>query len=568
MSDDSNAFARKGTKRCAVYTRKSSEEGLEQEFNSLHAQREACEAYIKSQRHGGWSVVLKAYDDGGWSGGSMERPALKMLLADIAEGLIDVVVVYKIDRLTRSLFDFAKIVEVLDANQASFVSITQSFNTTTSMGRLTLNVLLSFAQFEREVTGERIRDKIAASRRKGMWTGGNVPLGYDLVDHKLVVNAVEADQVRRIFTMYNELGSASKVIDALRREGICTKRRISGKGGESGGNPFTRGPLYHLLRNPLYIGMVRHKADLHAGEQERIVAQDVWDQTQIQLASNAHAHRVRHAARHLNLLAGLVFYEDGRRLTPTHSRKRGKAYRYYATVKADTDASGSIRVPAEDLEGIVRQALLELLRSEQRLADEVGARGLSIDETSNVFAEAGAIAVKIETGMADDHRALMLDLISQVVVKQDGVEVQMNRGALADLVGVQPNDHISQEDLIKLTMSTVPAQVARGRKMLVGAGPSQVARQDAPLIKAVVRAHHWAGELIDGSAPSIAAIARREGLQRTYVSRHLPLAFLAPDIVGSILAGEQPPTLTVDRLLDGPSLPLVWQEQRVALGIA
>lgn len=568
MPEDSGPSRSPSSSRCAIYTRKSSEEGLEQEFNSLHAQREACEAYIQSQRHEGWEMLRTAYDDGGWSGGSMERPALKALLADIEAGLIDVVVVYKIDRLTRSLFDFAKIVEVFDAHQVSFVSVTQSFNTTTSMGRLTLNVLLSFAQFEREVTGERIRDKIAASRRKGMWTGGNVPLGYDLVNHKLVVNKAEAEQVRRIFSLYLELESATKVLETLRREGLRTKRRISGKGRELGGHPFSRGPLYHLLRNPLYIGKVPHKTDLHDGEHAAIVAQDVWDQAQRVLEKNAQAHRVRHAARHLNLLSGLVFHADGRRLTPTHSRKKDKAYRYYASMKTDADGAPSVRIPAGDLEAIVTRSLIDLLRDEQRIIEEVRPASGSFADTAGLLAKSSDVASKLENASPGDRRALLLDIINRVVVGEASVAIEVRHEALARLIGIEVPADSSEARLITLTTETVPAQVARGRKMLIGAGASREPRFDEALIKAVVRAHRWARDLIDGSAPSIAAVARREGLQRTYVSRHLPLAFLAPDIVTAILAGEQPPGLTVERLLEGPSLPLDWEVQRQALRIA
>ena len=269
--------------RCAVYTRKSTEDGLEQEFNSLDAQREACEAYILSQRHEGWTLVPNRYDDGGFSGGSMQRPGLKLLLADIEAGLVDVIVVYKVDRLTRSLADFAKIVEQLDAKQASFVSVTQAFNTTTSMGRLTLNVLLSFAQFEREVTGERIRDKIAASKKKGIWMGGPVPLGYEVIDRKLVAVPEEAERVRRIMRRYLEVRSVPALIGVLHREGIVTKVQQRTSGPHRGGVPFGRGSLFHLLKNPIYRGKIVHKDQVYEGEHEAIVDEELWDAVQAQL---------------------------------------------------------------------------------------------------------------------------------------------------------------------------------------------------------------------------------------------------------------------------------------------
>jgi DNA invertase Pin-like site-specific DNA recombinase len=268
---------------CAIYTRKSSEEGLEQDFNSLHAQREACEAFIKSQAGEGWRPVKTAYDDGGLSGGTMERPALQRLLADIDQGLIDVVVVYKVDRLTRSLADFAKMVEVFDTHGVSFVAVTQQFNTTTSMGRLTLNVLLSFAQFEREVTGERIRDKIAASKRKGMWMGGCVPLGYDISDRRIVIDEREAESVRYIFRRYEELGCVRLLKEDLDRRGVVSKRRTSKTGTESGAHSFSRGALYALLSNPIYVGEIRHKNLRYPGQHQAIVDRAVWERTQQQL---------------------------------------------------------------------------------------------------------------------------------------------------------------------------------------------------------------------------------------------------------------------------------------------
>src|SRR5215469_859884 len=270
-------------RRCAVYTRKSSEEGLEQNFNSLHAQREACEAFIKSQASEGWKLVRAGYDDGGLSGGTMERPALKRLLADIGEGRIDVVVTYKVDRLTRSLADFAKMVELFDAHGVSFVAVTQQFNTTTSMGRLTLNVLLSFAQFEREVTGERIRDKIAASKRKGIWMGGTVPLGYDLRQRRLVINQAEAQLVRQIYQRYLELGSVRLLKLELDQRGVVSKLRLSRRGSSSGGKSFSRGALYELLSNPIYLGEVRHKRERHRGQHEAILECQTWEQVQQRL---------------------------------------------------------------------------------------------------------------------------------------------------------------------------------------------------------------------------------------------------------------------------------------------
>src|ERR1700736_6058612 len=316
--------------RCAVYTRKSSEHGLEQDFNSLHAQRESAEAYIKSQAHEGWKLVRARYDDGGLSGGTMERPALQRLLADIAANLIDVVVVYKVDRLTRSLNDFAKLVETFEAHGVSFVSVTQQFNTTTSMGRLTLNVLLSFAQFEREVAGERIRDKFAASRRKGMWMGGNVPLGYDVAGRRLVVNEAEAKTVKLIFERYLELGCVRALRAELDRVGIRSKRRVAETGRMIGGGLFSRGALYYLLRNRVYRGEAVHKGIAHPGEHEAIIDEDLWEAVQTKLSAHA-TKQGRARAESGALLMGLVFDDRGNRMSPSHTTRKGGRYRYYVS---------------------------------------------------------------------------------------------------------------------------------------------------------------------------------------------------------------------------------------------
>jgi DNA invertase Pin-like site-specific DNA recombinase len=322
--------------RCAIYTRKSTDEGLEQEFNSLDAQREACEAYITSQRHAGWVAVPDMYDDGGLSGGSMERPALQRLLTNIKAGKVQIVVVYKVDRLTRSLADFAKIVDVLDAHKASFVSVTQQFNTTTSMGRLTLNMLLSFAQFEREIAGERIRDKIAASKAKGMWMGGTVPLGYDAQERKLIVNPAEANTVRLIFQRYLELGSVTLLCAELDRRNIRSKRRVSSTGRVAGGQKIYRGALYLILQNKLYRGEVMHKGKAYPGQHDAIVDLALWQNVQDRLAGNRNDRAIGVGAEEPSLLSGLIYDSDGNRMSPTHAVKKGKRYRYYVSASLIT----------------------------------------------------------------------------------------------------------------------------------------------------------------------------------------------------------------------------------------
>src|SRR5438445_3755917 len=354
MKKPATAMRRNGTGRCAIYTRKSSEEGLEQEFNSLQAQREACEAFIESQRQGGWVCLRAAYDDGGFSGARMDRPALQRLLADLTAGRVDTIVVYKIDRLTRSLTDFAKIVEIFDTTGASFVSVTQQFNTTTSMGRLTLNVLLSFAQFEREVIGERIRDKIAASKRKGMWMGGVPPLGYRAQDRKLVIVDSEAEIVRFIFRRYAELGSVRLLKDQLDGRSIQSKLRTSASGRISGGKPFARGALYLMLQNRLYRGEIVHKEQSHPAEHPPIIDQPLWDAVQAQRAGNTAQRHEGGKTRQPSLLAGMLFDRDGNRMTPSHAVKKGTRYRYYVSgsliTKDRTEAAAGLRIPAAEIE--------------------------------------------------------------------------------------------------------------------------------------------------------------------------------------------------------------------------
>ena len=369
----SRAPARK--MRCAIYTRKSSEERLEQAFNSLDAQREACAAFILSQKHEGWTILPTTYDDGGFSGGTMDRPALKLLLSDIHAGKVDVVVVYKIDRLTRSLFDFAKIVEAFDARGVSFVSITQQFNTTTSMGRLTLNVLLSFAQFEREVAGERIRDKIAASKKKGIWMGGLPSLGYDVQNRKLVVNEEEARTVVYIFRRYIELRSVRALQAELDGAGIRSKRRTLANGTTFGGQKLSRGALYLMLQNRIYRGEITHKGNAYPGEHPPIVDKVLWDQVQAILAGNRVDRATGAKIKQPSLLAGLVFDEIGERLTPSHAVKKGTRYRYYVSrsliIGTAKDKSKGRRIPAANLETLVTTRLRSFLADEGAILNEI-----------------------------------------------------------------------------------------------------------------------------------------------------------------------------------------------------
>lgn len=543
--------------RCALYTRKSSEEGLEQAFNSLHAQREACEAYVKSQQHEGWAVIPTIYDDGGFSGGSIERPALARLLGDVRDGKVDVVVVYKIDRLTRSLFDFAKIVEIFDAASASFVSVTQSFNTTTSMGRLTLNVLLSFAQFEREVTGERIRDKIAASKRKGMFMGGNVPLGYDLVDHRLVINEQEAGTVRTIFDLYSRLGTVRRLKAEVHRLGLRTKVR-AGKHGSSrpsGGEPFGVGHLYYLLKNPTYIGNVRHKGAVHPGQHEPIITIETWSAVQTRLSEQA-VDRLRSISSSPSLLVGRVFDEVGNRLTPTHAAKGSMRYRYYATT---TGQKPEMRFAAADLEHAVIYAIATWLRKFGNIVDVASGADTSI----GTFDRAQKLATLL-VDAASDGAEILRRLLHRVEVGKDKISIHIGRQTLMEMLDVKSPAQLVDGHII-IEEAFVLAGGRKAQKLVIGCDAARP-NFDAGLATAILRARRWFEQLRDRRVASITELAEQEALPRAWISQQLPLAFLAPDIVTAIGSGRQPASLTVDRLVAVASASSEWATQRTALG--
>jgi len=412
--------------RCAVYTRKSSDEGLEQEFNSLHAQREACEAYIASHRGEGWVLVRDQYDDGGISGGTLERPALQRLLADIEDGLVDVVVVYKIDRLSRSLMDFAKLVEVFDRNEVTFVSVTQSFNTTNSMGRLTLNVLLSFAQFEREVTSERIRDKIAASRAKGMWMGGCPPLGYDVQARKLVVNDTEAAHVRYIFDQFSQCGSATVMLRDLRDRQITTKQ----------GGIITKGFLHRLLKNRVYLGEAVHKGTSYPGEHKGIISQDAWDKVHAILTESPRKRAAHTRCNTPALLKGLLWGPDGAAFSPTHTRKGGKLYRYYVSQSVLRHGAGACpvsRVPAAEIESAVIEQLRAIFRQPEIMAGSAkAARGHLLAITDDEAREALATLDPLweELFPAEQARIVQM-LVERVDIGTNGFDVQLRLDGMA-----------------------------------------------------------------------------------------------------------------------------------------
>lgn len=554
-------------KRCAIYTRKSSEEGLEQDFNSLQAQREACEAFIKSQKTEGWQLVETPYDDGGFSGGNMDRPGLRQLLADIRANRIDIILVYKIDRLTRSLADFAKMVEVFDASGVSFVAVTQQFNTTTSMGRLTLNILLSFAQFEREVTAERIRDKVAASKKKGMWMGGMAPIGYVAKDKKLVIDPEEAEKIQGIFQRYLELESVRELTADLDLRGIRTRERETRSGRPYGGGPFLRGALYGILTNPVYIGEIRHGKNRYPGLHEPIIEKDLWDQVQARLAERTPIRQRRPFAE-TSPLAGCIFDSSGERLTPSHaSQHDGRRYRYYVsrslvvgTVEERTN--GKVwRVPATEIEDAVARTVRSILGDRQTLSTTLTEAGMAVEDLPGAFAKANGMVGRFVDER--DIRPLLKDLVERVVIAEDGLTVTFSLKAILP-EGWDP-------DLAIPTITRrMPMKIRRRgvemRLVIESDGPMPAKKADPALLKSVAQARAWFHDLVSGRAANIGVIAAREGISDRRIGHLLPLAFLSPDIVETIAYGRQPVGFTAETLVKRVELPLDWNEQKSLLG--
>jgi site-specific DNA recombinase len=515
--------------RCAIYTRVSTDAGLEQDFNSLDAQREASEAYIKSQAHEGWRLVRAAYDDGGFSGGSLERPALQKLLGDVRAGHVDVIVVYKVDRLTRSLADFAKLFELFDAHGVSFVSVAQSFNTTSSMGRLTLNVLLSFAQFEREVTGERIRDKIAASKKKGIWVGGNVPLGYRAEDRKLVIDRDEAKTVRMIFERYLALGSMLQLLEELNRNGIKTKARQKVSGEKVGGIPFTGGPLACLLKNRTYLGEIKHHDTSYPGEHESIIDRKLFDAVQAKLRERA--NRIDSRGESRALLQGKLFDDADNLMTPTHAKKGELRYRYYisrALVEGRKSEAGSInRVPADDIEAKIVEAVRGLPHV-----------GVSSESSSEEFRSTIRAAIDRVT-VRDDRLVIELAATAEEGTKPPRIEVKWERGPKrARREVLLPEGRIADSRPIRSeNRSTLLRSIALGRS--------------------------WLNEIASGKVKDIDALAAREKRSVRSIRMTVSLAFLAPGIVEAAVAGKLPRGIGATRLAD---LPASWREQWADLG--
>ncbi len=506
--------------RCAIYTRVSTDHGLEQDFNSLDAQHDAAQAYIRSQAHAGWTLIRSRYDDGGYSGGSTERPALQQLLADVRTRKVDVIVVYKVDRLTRSLADFAKLVELFDGHGVSFVSVTQQFNTTTSMGRLTLNVLLSFAQFEREVTSERIRDKIAASKRKGLWVGGMAPLGYETKDRKIIVIEDEAERVRTIFRSYLKLGSLNRLMADLRKRGIVTKVRSLKTGQSIGGIPFTRGPLAHFLRNRFYIGEVVFKGEVFPGQQPAILDRDLFDAVQAKLSDQRTSYTAERAKSE-SLLIGRIYDDRGNRMSPSHARKQSIRYRYYVSsplLHGQAERAGSVRrVPAADIEALVGRAVREHLGDSTRT----------------------------------DDRDLISTHVARVEVRADqlAVELKAPRRRQTRGRGNGSSEQDADRTVLHIPWRKTPSK--RRREIIV---PKSAAPQDsrpiraetrAKLVASIARGRRWLYEIVAGTVTDVEQIAAR-------------------DNCSVAIEGRLPRGLGVVRLCDSPA---EWSRQYRMLGL-
>jgi site-specific DNA recombinase len=565
--------------RCGIYTRKSSEEGLEQDFNSLDAQREACEAFIASQKREGWVLVGEIYDDGGFSGATMERPAFQRLLSDVSAGQIDVVVVYKVDRLTRSLSDFAKIVDIFDGHAVSFVSVTQQFNTTTSMGRLTLNILLSFAQFEREVTGERIRDKIAASKKKGMWMGGQPSLGYDVKDRRLVVNNTEAETVRHIFRRYAELKSVQELKEDLDSAGIVSKVRRASDGSRYGGQPLSRGALYLMLQNRIYRGEIVHKGKSYPGEHAAIIDEALWNKVQAILAQNRVDRANGKTGNELNLLTGILFDAQGGRMSPTHANKKGTRYRYYIS-RSLLDGSAKVKAQGQRIPAVALESLV-VRRIRDWLADPASILQVIQQAVSNAVTQKRLIE-RARDFVKQDHargfeglRAFMRASIVRVQVHADRIDIMLDQDQVCRCLDetakqVEPSEKTPSDANRGVTTVSIPARLKRtGKEMrIIVDDGSEFATPDTSLVRLLVRANAIRDQLLADRSLTFEDIAKSEGVVPSYATRLFRLTLLAPDIINAILSGKHPPELTARRLMDDTRLALEWNEQRQCLGFA
>jgi site-specific DNA recombinase len=546
--------------RCAIYTRKSSEEGLEQDFNSLHAQREACAAYVASQASEGWHLLPGEYDDGGISGGTLERPALQRLLADIAAGRIDIVVVYKVDRLTRSLLDFAKLVEAFDKTGTSFVSITQSFNTTTSMGRLTLNMLLSFAQFEREVTAERIRDKLAASKAKGMWMGGMPPLGYKADGRTLAIVEPHAGVVRDIYSRYLALGNVRLLAEQFHKEGILVPKRKAGTGRAFGGSLFSRGQLYSILRNPIYVGEISHKGKLNPGLHPPLIERDLWDKVQRHLSGQVKGSRQRGRAASVSPLAGKIFDAKGEPLLAAHTTRKGDTrYRYYVSKALHYgSASTGLRMPAEEVELAASRGVAELLADPMQLIEQLGLE-LAADDLNRVVARCGELRGELGT-----DPSLFVQLLERVEIGDAGMTLVLSSQAISAALGLVRR--ADAPDALRLPLAVRLTRTGRAIRLVHANGELATGGEggDPALLRLIGRAHAWWKVLSDGElTPTM--LAEREGVTTPWVIRVVRLAFLSPRVVEAVLAGRLRAGIDAAALLKAGTISLDWEQQEKQL---
>lgn len=539
--------------RCAIYTRKSTDEGLEKDFNSLDAQREAGAAYILSQAHEGWTQLADHYDDGGFSGGSMERPALQQLLADVEAGKVDVVVVYKIDRLTRSLADFAKIVETFDAAGCSFVSVTQSFSTTSSMGRLTLNVLLSFAQFEREVAAERIRDKIAASKKRGMWMGGPVPLGYEVKDRQLIVVPEEAACVQDIMTRYLASDSVPSLVVELEQGGVVSKVRVMRDGSTKGGTPFRRGALAHLLSNRIYLGKITHKDNVYEGQHDAIVEQELFDQVQKKLAGRTQAVLHAKPSAHISILAGRITDRHGRAMTPCHTQNHSKRYRYYSAIPRDGSKEAAVRLPANDLEQSVVTAITKHLRNPSNIKSALPNH--DDEELQHNIAAAIELADRLTGTEGADQKALLSKLDVQIMVLADTIQAEINLACLQSNIGCENTVRIAST----ITIPSTANWNGHEARLKLEPPKRMPSKKNNALLDLIARAFDARDQLLAMDETDVTNMPLRH---RRHLERTARLSYLAPDIVLAILDRNEPPHLSARKLVRAASLPLDWAAQR------
>jgi site-specific DNA recombinase len=527
--------------RCAIYTRKSTEHNLDLEFNSLDAQREACEAYIKSQADEGWRLVRTRYDDGGLSGASLDRPALQGLLGEVRDGKIDVIVVYKVDRLTRSLADFAKLVELFDQHSVSFVSVTQSFNTTTSMGRLTLNVLLSFAQFEREVIGERVRDKIAASKRKGLWVGGPIALGYATVNKKLVIVPEEAETVRTMFRLYLECGSIGALAEELARRNIVSKVRTFASGRVKGGGPYSVGALAHFLSNRFYIGEVVYRGETHPGEHQPIIDRPTFDAVQAKLADSARIRRLCVESSPA-ILMGRLFDDRGNRMTPSHSNKDGVRYRYYVShvllQRRKQDAGRVTRVPAIALEKLVVQAIRAEAQPDTEPKGDLSDRAVIDRYVARIIVRPNSIDIELREATSD--------------AGADGNVASLATGACAGADPAPPSNAV----VIRLPWSAPAFTSVKGVLHQPEAKPTLKPETRDAILLAIAKARSWIDDVASGCVRSFAEIAEREGKVERHIRLLTPLAFIPPRTLAAIIDGTGPHDATVTALAQ--AVPYRW----------